>query len=252
MLQLPESEELRSHRRPEGVATKEAAPFTDSAQPTAGQYVTPMPEGETPMYSEAQPESMSEAVHGPESAESGKFMTPPESPESLTQDPPLDTGVPFHTDSAPQQYVNPTSESAQHGTPEFEQVAAPTEAVSQHLTKPLGDSGSYGAGSESGQGVQNQPQMLPAGGGQQQRETGHFGSGRDEGQGSMPSSGLKADADTFSHHKVLCLLCLLLMFVAEFCLAFGSLLGIRCILLLSAIIAKVKARHTKSFATYCV
>ena len=195
---------------------------------------------------------MSEAVHGPESAESGKFMTPPESPESLTQDPPLDTGVPFHTDSAPQQYVNPTSESAQHGTPEFEQVAAPTEAVSQHLTKPLGDSGSYGAGSESGQGVQNQPQMLPAGGGQQQRETGHFGSGRDEGQGSMPSSGLKADADTFSHHKVLCLLCLLLMFVADFALLLVLSLesGVFCCCL--QLLPKSRRVTPKSFATYCV
>ena len=204
VLQLPESEELRSYHQPEGVAAKEAAPFTDATQPSAGQRVTPMPEGGTPTYSEAQPQSMSEAVHGPESAASGRFMTPPESPESLSQDPPVDTGVPFHTDTAQQQYVTPT---AQHGVPESKQVAPPTKADSHHVTQPVGGSGSYGAGPESAQVVQEQSQVLPSGvgqpsqlEGQQDKRPADFGSGSREQQGFMP----------FSHHKVPCLPCCLL------------------------------------------
>ena len=172
MLQLPESEELRSQHHPEGRTFRESAPVsTTPPQSMAGPYVTPQPQGEAPTYTEAQPESMSEAVHTPESAASGKYVTPPESPESFPYDPTQESRAPFQADpppqpynSSPQHYVTPAPEQAQHGAPGFaEHAAAPTEAVGQGLTQPVDDSGSYAGGPESAQGVESQSQMVPSG-----------------------------------------------------------------------------------------
>ena len=182
MLQLPESEEFRSHHQPEGRAFRETAPVsTPPPQSTVGQYVTPSPQGEVPTYTEAQPDSMSEAVHTPESAASGKFVTPPESPESFPYDPAQESRAPFQADPPPQQYgrfVTPAPKHAQHDVPRFaEHAAAPTEAVGQGLTEPVDGSGSYAGGPESAQGILSQSQMVPSGEGlplsaegQQQRE----------------------------------------------------------------------------------
>lgn len=174
MLQLPDSEELRSHHQPEGGrAFLEGTPVSNSPpQSTAGQYATPLPQGEVPTYTEAQPESMSEAIPTPESAASGKFVTPPESPESFPYDPTQESRVPFQADtrphqpydSTPQQYVTPTPEQAQHDVPHFaEHAAASSEAVSQRLTQAVDDSGSYTGGPESAQGVYNPSQVVPSG-----------------------------------------------------------------------------------------
>ena len=171
MLQLPESEEFRSHHQPEGRAFRDSAPVSTSPlQSTAGQYVTPQPQGEVPTYTEAQPESMSEAFHTPESAASGKYVTPPESPESFPYNPAQESRAIFQADpppqpydSSPQQYATPSPEQAQRDAPVFaEHAAAPTEAVSQGLTHPVDDSGSYAGGSESAQGVESQSQMVPS------------------------------------------------------------------------------------------
>ena len=179
MLQLPESEEFRSQHQPEGRAFSTPPP-----QSTPGQYMTPLPEGEAPTYTEAQPESMREAIPV-EPAASGKFVTPPESPESLPYDPAQESRAPFQAgpppkvyDSSHQQYVTPTPEQAQQNAPRLaEHAAAATEAGGQGLTKPMDDSGSYAGGPESAQGVQSQSQMVPSGErlpvsgeGQQQRE----------------------------------------------------------------------------------
>ena len=185
MLQLPESEEFRSHHQPEGRAFRETAPVsTPPLQSTSGQYVTPPPQGEVPTLTEAQPESMSEAVHTPESAASGKYVTPPESPESSPYDPAQESRALFQADpppqpnASPQQYVTPTPEQAQHDASRFaEHAAASTEAVGQGLTEPVDASGSHAGGPESAHGVQSQSQMVPSGQGmplsaegQQQRE----------------------------------------------------------------------------------
>ena len=179
MLQLPDSAELRSQHQPEGRALREAAPGSSSPpQSTAGQHATPMPQGELPTYRGVQPENRSEAVQTPESAASGKFMTPPESPESFPYEPTQESRVPFqadtrpqHHDSIPQQYVTPTPEQAQHDVPHLAgHAAASTE-------KPVDDSGSYAGGPESAQGTHSQSQVAPSGEGmplsaegQQQRE----------------------------------------------------------------------------------
>lgn len=183
MLQLPEAEELRSHHQPEGRAFRESAPVNSPpSQTTPGQDVTPPPKGEAPTYPEVQSESVSKAVHTPESAPSGKFVTPPESPESFPPEPAQEPRAPFLADppsqpydSSSRQYVTPTPEQGQHDAPRF--AAAATEAGGQGLTQPVDDSGNYARGPESAQGVQSQSQMVPSGErlplsgeGQQQRE----------------------------------------------------------------------------------
>ena len=171
MLQLPDSEELRSQQQPEGRAFREGTPVSNSPpQSTAGgQYATP--QGEVPTYTEAQPASMSQAVQTPESAASGKFMTPPESPESFPYEPTQESMVPFHTDSrpqhhdsTPQQYVNPTPEQTHHDVlHNSEHAAASSGAVGQRMTQPVDDSGSYAGGPESAQGSHTQSQVVPSG-----------------------------------------------------------------------------------------
>lgn len=184
MLQLPESEELRSRHQPEGPASQGAAPVSTHSQSTSGQYVTPHPQGEAPVYTEAESERVSEAAPSPESAASGRFVTPPESPESLTQDPSPEPRALFQAapppDGNPPQFVTPTPDQAQRGVPHLAENAPPLgEAVGHHLNQPVGDSGSYAGGAESAQGVLSQSQGVPSGGevpasfeGQQQREAG--------------------------------------------------------------------------------
>ncbi|KAL3153612.1 hypothetical protein ABBQ32_013217 [Trebouxia sp. C0010 RCD-2024] len=186
MLQLPESEELRSRHQTQGSASQGAAPVSTTPQSTPGQYMTHLPQGEAPTYTEALPESVSEAVPSPESAASGRFMTPPESPESFTPDPAPAPRVlfqaappPQQSESTPQQFVTPTPEQAQHGAPHFAENAPSTgEAISHQLTQPVSDSGGYAGGAESAQGVLGQSQGAPSGEGvpasegQQQTEAG--------------------------------------------------------------------------------
>lgn len=173
MLQLPESEELRSHHQIEGSASQGVAPVSTTPQSTPGQYVNTPSQGEAPTYTEAQPESVSEAVPSPESAASGRFMPPQESPESFTPDPTPEPRVlsqaappPQQFDSTPQPFVTPTPEQGQHSAPHFDENAPPTgEAVSHDLTQPVSDSGIYVGGAASAQGVVGQSQGVPSGGG---------------------------------------------------------------------------------------
>lgn len=211
MLQLPEAEELHSHHQPEGSAFQGAAPVSNPPQATAGQYVTPTPQGEVPTYTGAQSERVSEAAPTPESATSSQFVTPPESLAPFVQDPAPEPRALFQADpappqsgSTPPQFVTPTTEQAHHGEPQFEQHAPPpTEAVSHHLTQPVGGSGGYAGGAESAQGLLSQSQMVPSGEGVTTPPV----EGQQQGEavpteGTQPYQAQQVSSNTGDHHSL--------------------------------------------------
>ncbi|KAL0017770.1 hypothetical protein WJX77_001053 [Trebouxia sp. C0004] len=110
MMQLPESEEFRTHHKPEGVGSIQAAPF-----------VAPMSQGEKPLLEKAQPETRAQAVAATEGHTSAN--------------PPAQLEGPQQT-AAPDQHPPHAEVAPQSGTPPPQQHASETAFVSKQLAEP--------------------------------------------------------------------------------------------------------------------
>ena len=115
MMQLPETEEFRTHHQPEGAGSTEAAPFVASG-------VAPTSQGEKPLPETAQPESTAQAVAATDSHPSAN---PPAELEGLHQTVAPDQQHPPHAKIAPQS-----------GTPPPKQLASETSFVSTQSAEP--------------------------------------------------------------------------------------------------------------------
>ncbi len=115
MMQLPETEEFRTHHQPEGVGSTEAAPFVAHG-------VAPTSQGEKPPTEKAQPETTAQAVADTESHPSAN---PPAEPEGPQQTVALDQQHPPRTEVPPQS-----------GTPPPQQLASETAVVSKQSAEP--------------------------------------------------------------------------------------------------------------------
>ena len=115
MMQLPESEEFRTHHQSEGVGSTEAAPLVASG-------VAPMSQGEKPLLEKAQPETTAQAVAAIEGHPSA---TPPAEHEGPQQTVAPDQQHPPHAEIAPQS-----------GTPSPQQLAPETAFVSKQSAEP--------------------------------------------------------------------------------------------------------------------
>ena len=111
MMQLPETEELRTHHQPKGVGSNEAAPF-----------VAPTSQGEKPLPEQAEPETTAQAVAV---TESNPSANPPAEPEGSKQTVAPDQQHPPHAEVAPQS-----------GTPHPQQLASETASVLKQSVEP--------------------------------------------------------------------------------------------------------------------
>ncbi len=115
MMQLPETEEFRTHHQPEGVGSTEAAPFVASG-------VAPTSQGEKPLPEKGQPETTAQAVATNESHPSAN---PPAEPEGPQQTVAPDQQHPPHAEVPPQP-----------GTPPPQQLTSETAFVSKQSVEP--------------------------------------------------------------------------------------------------------------------
>jgi len=137
MMQLPESEEFRTHHQPEGVGSTEAAPFVASG-------VAPISQGEKPLVEKAQPESMAQAVAATEGHPSAN---PPAELEGPQQTIALNQQHPPHAEVVPQSGTPPPQQlefetafvSKQSAEPQLSpaELGVPQTALPQHDIPPI-------------------------------------------------------------------------------------------------------------------
>ena len=115
MMQLPETEEFRTHHQPQGVGSTDSAPFVASGVAATSQ-------GEKPLPELAQPETTAQGVADTESHPSAHPPAEPEGPQQTVapdQQHPPHAGVP-----------------SQSGTPHPQQLASETDLVSKQSVEP--------------------------------------------------------------------------------------------------------------------
>lgn len=128
MMQLPESEELRTHHQPEGVGSTEAAPFVASG-------VAPLSQGEKPLLEKAQPESMAASEGHPAVNPQAELEGPQQTVAPDQQHPP-------HAEVAPppQQFASETPfVPKQSAEPQLSpaELGVPPTALPQHDIPPI-------------------------------------------------------------------------------------------------------------------